>query len=875
MSRSHLESQGAKKIEPPNRKEPETITISEDDEEPPQPQPIVEKKATASPKLEPKVEAKTEAKKPEIPVEEELPIDLAKKDTPDADLTEIKREPLDHEHDSELRHLLLESLMEFSQVSRQDSEAFEALLKGIELHQRGSSSGLDMLCAITEEDGLEVVDYKPSQLTLTSRLDILYCVTRVDKIEMDSYVDPLKTLKSKYDLHDYHSETSAQSIQTFIQDKTAYFKRLAETPENCFIDDKEPPSLAKILKKIKNTEFFSDVEVQMRQQLIQLQDDYREKQAQLNRMKSPRKKFVKRKRLKGGKATTPKRGTPKKMTPKRRNSEASPATRPPKLEPSSPPRLQTAGSNPECWKKTASSSAGGALLKPPKLTASSLAATTSAALAKKKLVTNLSTINAKFMKGKANPFANLLTKLATSGPASTSGSKSPVKTMPDIDEEDEDPERSDNSESESEYDEYAFDDDDDKAGLGLSPGKRARSSSLEDSSSSKKRKADKPKKQSGTTETIVPKKPKNLFMMNCYEFDLKEDDGEDDDEEIESEDDNDEEEAKPAVAAPPQAATKYAPGMSSSLRDAKLSEGDLSDGLRLLILQEGRFWPAWLHSTQLPDVYGIVMEKQRGNRPQILPRDDILREAVSFFSSLISQFSYHELNHDCHFQIYEVIPENKTQLPVGTRVCVYWSRAYNCLFPGTIEDLDEAAVLDKDKMVQVLLDDGDRRQVEVASVRMLPQNYSHVEYDPDPIATMRKRRISADSVDSRGHCNETMHSLMSSPLSKPKASSTTSPAAVGLKHKHKKKRKHHHCKRKHKRQKNNDDAEDDSLKIKLDGSFNNTTTYSIRSPMYHHKSEESDHEDDFDESSESDSDGDTEQNKSAKVNYSSFSRRIF
>ena len=58
-------------------------------------------------------------------------------------------------------------------------------------------------------------------------------------------------------------------------------------------------------------------------------------------------------------------------------------------------------------------------------------------------------------------------------------------------------------------------------------------------------------------------------------------------------------------------------------------EDDLRDGLKLLILQEGRFWPAWLHSTQLPDVYGIVMEKQRGNRQQILPRDDILKEAVS------------------------------------------------------------------------------------------------------------------------------------------------------------------------------------------------------------------------------------------------------
>ena len=74
-------------------------------------------------------------------------------------------------------------------------------------------------------------------------------------------------------------------------------------------------------------------------------------------------------------------------------------------------------------------------------------------------------------------------------------------------------------------------------------------------------------------------------------------------------------------------------------------ETDLSDGLKLLILQEGRFWPARLNSTQLPDVYGIVMEKQRGNRPQILPRDDILKEAVRFIifymmEKKLSQISY-------------------------------------------------------------------------------------------------------------------------------------------------------------------------------------------------------------------------------------------
>ena len=43
----------------------------------------------------------------------------------------------------------------------------------------------------------------------------------------------------------------------------------------------------------------------------------------------------------------------------------------------------------------------------------------------------------------------------------------------------------------------------------------------------------------------------------------------------------------------------------------------------------GKFWPARLNSTKLPDVWGLVMDRQRGNRPIILPRDDILKEAVS------------------------------------------------------------------------------------------------------------------------------------------------------------------------------------------------------------------------------------------------------
>ena len=87
------------------------------------------------------------------------------------------------------------------------------------------------------------------------------------------------------------------------------------------------------------------------------------------------------------------------------------------------------------------------------------------------------------------------------------------------------------------------------------------------------------------------------------------------------------------------------------------------------------------------------------------------------------------------------------------------------------------------------------------------------DYDPDPIATLRKRRISADSVDSSGHARETLLSisgrtpLTASPLAKSsggtgsglRTGNAGSKKSSSDKHKHKKKRKHHHCKRKHKR----------------------------------------------------------------------------
>ena len=274
------------------------------------------------------------------------------------------------------------------------SDDFNTLLKGIELYE-GVDSGLDMLCALTVDEN---IPYYSSHMSLASRLDVLCCVTKGDKIDIEEYVDPMSLLKKQYNLHDYATESSSDLIQTFIGKKSAYYKRLAENPETTggyhWNDESEqPPSLPKILKKIKNTEIASDLEAKLRTTLMELQEVFRKKQSLLGRLKSPRKKYknrrMKRTPKKGG--ATPTNLTKKIATPKRRNSH-SPAQLPsssrlvqpdpPNLEPTSPPRLQSSQTA-QIWKQSS------ALLKPPKLTASLSQS------AKKEVLTDLSSIKAR------------------------------------------------------------------------------------------------------------------------------------------------------------------------------------------------------------------------------------------------------------------------------------------------------------------------------------------------------------------------------------------------------------------------------------------------------------------------------------------------
>ena len=76
-----------------------------------------------------------------------------------------------------------------------------------------------------------------------------------------------------------------------------------------------------------------------------------------------------------------------------------------------------------------------------------------------------------------------------------------------------------------------------------------------------------------------------------------------------------------------------------------------------------------------------------------------------------------------YFQIFEVKATSMANLPIGTRVCAYWSQKYNHLYPGTISDMEIDRNLNPNDNVNIELDDGDNRDIHVNSIRFLPPNY--------------------------------------------------------------------------------------------------------------------------------------------------------
>ncbi len=60
-----------------------------------------------------------------------------------------------------------------------------------------------------------------------------------------------------------------------------------------------------------------------------------------------------------------------------------------------------------------------------------------------------------------------------------------------------------------------------------------------------------------------------------------------------------------------------------------LTQDLLQDGLRVLISEEGLFHGGSVSGIRPPDIYGVVVDGERGSRPRILSTEELLHEAVS------------------------------------------------------------------------------------------------------------------------------------------------------------------------------------------------------------------------------------------------------
>lgn len=147
---------------------------------------------------------------------------------------------------------------------------------------------------------------------------------------------------------------------------------------------------------------------------------------------------------------------------------------------------------------------------------------------------------------------------------------------------------------------------------------------------------------------------------------------------------------------------------SSEFPNCVLAKEMLTDGLKVLISKEDELlYAAKLHTLDIPDIFSILIDGERGNRPRIYSLEQLLQEAVL-----------------------DVRPESEAVLTEGTRVCAYWSERSRCLYPGYVRrgGSDEAK-----PGVMVEFDDGDRGKISLQNIRLLPPGYQ-IQYGDTPPA---------------------------------------------------------------------------------------------------------------------------------------------
>ncbi|XP_045477798.1 protein winged eye isoform X2 [Harmonia axyridis] len=141
------------------------------------------------------------------------------------------------------------------------------------------------------------------------------------------------------------------------------------------------------------------------------------------------------------------------------------------------------------------------------------------------------------------------------------------------------------------------------------------------------------------------------------------------------------------------------------------------ENLRVLTAMGGLFYAGRMHAVQPPDVYSITLDGERGNRPHIMSREEILRDAIV-----------------------EIAPKSTEELRPGTRLCAYWSQQYRCLYPGSVAEPETPNQELDPKFVSVEFDDGDNGTISLEDIRLLPLNHPYMDYDPNPLLSLSRRR---------------------------------------------------------------------------------------------------------------------------------------
>ncbi|XP_064478777.1 mucin-2-like isoform X2 [Ornithodoros turicata] len=244
-----------------------------------------------------------------------------------------------------------------------------------------------------------------------------------------------------------------------------------------------------------------------------------------------------------------------------------------------------------------------------------------------------------------------------------------------------------------------------------------------------------------------------------------------------------------------------------------LIPSDLHDLTRVVMLEDGLFYAGYINEIQAPDVYGITLDGERGNRPHIFSQEEMLKEAVR-----------------------EVKPRSLRELPEGRRVCAYWSQQYRCLYPGAVAKATSPDPSPDSTLVYVEFDDGDSGKIPLEDVRLLPQDYPPIAgKDPHPSLVLNKKRSRTsqdggeESKDEEGHSKK-MKKRKKSKMKKTKMKNAAasshdsddsdvfggeekSTGSVVKKrrreHKHRHHHKHHRChhRRKHRHHRKRQDAE--------------------------------------------------------------------